>query len=619
MSQTIIPNEQSVRKCLSNKSYHIDFYQREYVWSKQTVDILLRDIFYAFELSYEQYKDAELSQEVLEKFNWYYLNIYITNNVDGRVYIVDGQQRLSTLTLIAIKLYHLTRNEYMKNALKECIFGMDMWKGNVFRLDHDKRHDIMDRILQGISEPPASYKNKTEETLWLRYQDISKYIDNKQMDAKKLDTFISYFLERLVLVELTITKDDTPMIFEVINDRGEALKPFEILKGKLVGALDKLDTDGYSDIWDKCLTQLFNIEDDFFVDYIRSKFIFKKSSTIESAINNAYHRYIFENNEIGQSLGFRKADSCQIEHIKRFIDTDMVYYSRLYAKIRGNLLHDEYLSYLINIHQLSGQNIIMLSACDIDDKQEDEKIRLIAKEYDRLYMILRLNGAYDSNSFQDITLSLNKEIKGKEIGEYRELFDSTLKSVISERRNKENIASVLEYNTFRSMGYANIEKKALRYFLARVEKFICDGIHLEMQNSVEYISTKTGNKTGYHIEHILSHNEANAAYFQTEEEFEASRNQLGGLLLLKDIDNICSGNESYEDKLQTYSAGPVWGHTLCEEFYHVNNGLKTFNDQLESRCGYRITPIAKFDNVALEQRNQLLYQMVKLIWEIEKI
>lgn len=274
MQQTITPEKQTVEICLKNKSYYIDFYQREYVWSKETVEILLRDIFYAFELSYEEYKDAELSQEILEKFNWYYLNIFITNNINGKVYIVDGQQRLSTLTLIATKLYHLTTNGLLKNTLKDCIYGQDKWKGNIFRLDHEKRHSIMEKILNGDSEAPSSFKNKTEETLWYRYIDISKYINDKDMDSKKIDTFINYFLERLVLVELTITKDDTPMIFEVINDRGEALKPFEILKGKLVGALDKNDTEKYSDLWDKSLSSLFNMEDDFFVDYIRSRFIF---------------------------------------------------------------------------------------------------------------------------------------------------------------------------------------------------------------------------------------------------------------------------------------------------------------------------------------------------------
>ena len=616
MQQTITPEKQTVEICLKNKHYYIDFYQREYVWSKETVEILLRDIFYAFELSYEEHKDAELTQDLIEKFNWYYLNIFITNNINGKVYIVDGQQRLSTLTLIATKLYHITENEYLKDTLKECIYGRDKWKGNIFRLDHDKRHMMMDKILNGDTIVPNEFKNKTEETLWNRYVDISKYIDDKNMDSKKLDTFISYFLERLVLVELTITKDDTPMIFEVINDRGEALKPFEILKGKLVGALDKNDTEKYSESWDKALSQLFSIEDAFFVDFLRSRFIFKRNSKIESSINNAYHRYIFENNDIGQSLAFRKTDKNQIVNIKGFIGESLPYYSKLYAKIRNNELKDEFLAYISNIHDLKGHFAIILSACEINDLQEDEKIREIAREYDRLYMLLRLNGVYDSNSFQEISYNLNGEIRGKRIEEYRELFDGVLKTTISERRNKDSISSLLDYAMFKSMGYHNIEKRALRYFLARIEKFICDGLKQNMKDSVEYISTKTGNKTGYHIEHILSHNETNRKYFDSEEEFESCRNQLGGLLLLKDIDNISSGNEEYVDKLKTYSAGLVWGHTLVDDFYHINKGLEEFNNELYAKCGNKIHSVGIFDKGALEARNKLLFDIVKIIWEI---
>lgn len=109
MAQEIIPDKQSVLTCLKQKVYYVDFYQREYVWTKNTVEVLLNDIFYAFEISYKEHKDEEMSQEVLEKYNWYYLNVFITNKVEGKVFIVDGQQRLSTLTLIATKLYHITK------------------------------------------------------------------------------------------------------------------------------------------------------------------------------------------------------------------------------------------------------------------------------------------------------------------------------------------------------------------------------------------------------------------------------------------------------------------------------------------------------------------------------
>ena len=616
MQQTIDPRNQTVESCLKNKSYYIDFYQREYVWSKDTVEILLRDIFYAFELSYEQYKDAELSQEILEKYNWYYLNIFITNNVEGKVYIVDGQQRLSTLTLIAAKLYHATKNEDLRDTLKDCIYGKDKWKSSIYRLDHEKRKNIMDCILKD-TERPAQFKNKTEETLIARYDDISDYINKKEMDEKKLDTFICYFLERLVLVELGITKDDTPMIFEVINDRGEALKPFEILKGKLVGALDKHDTEKYSEMWDTSINRLFNIEDEFFIDYIKSRFIFKRNSKLETAINNAYHRYIFEVNEIADSLAFRKTDEHQIVNIKKFINEDLDYYSKLYAKIRTNADKDEFLLYNNSILALSGQYQIILSACEVNDPQEGEKIHCIAKEYDRLFMLLTLNGVYNSNSFQEISYSLNEKVRGLSLEQYRNIFDETIIEAVKERRGTQNVVSVLEYQTFLKASYTNIDKRSLRYFLARIEKFICDKLQREMNNDVHYIATKTGYRTGYHIEHILSHNETNLKYFDNEEDFESKRNMLGGLLLLKDQDNISSGNEEYEDKLKTYSAGLVWGHTLCSDFYHTNKKLDEFNSYLQEICGHQIHSINKFNKEALYDRCELLFNLVKLIWNVK--
>lgn len=64
------------------------------------------------------------------------------------------------------------------------------------------------------------------------------------------------------------------MVFEVINDRGEALKPFEILKGKLIGALNKNDTDSFSDKWDKSMLIVNGQEDNFFITYLKSRFIF---------------------------------------------------------------------------------------------------------------------------------------------------------------------------------------------------------------------------------------------------------------------------------------------------------------------------------------------------------
>ena len=62
MEHTITPDKQSVENCLKGKNYYIDFYQREYVWSKYTAETLLNDIFYMFELGYNEHKNSEISE-----------------------------------------------------------------------------------------------------------------------------------------------------------------------------------------------------------------------------------------------------------------------------------------------------------------------------------------------------------------------------------------------------------------------------------------------------------------------------------------------------------------------------------------------------------------------------
>ena len=628
MEHTITPEKQSVEACLKNKSYCIDFYQREYVWQRETVTTLLNDIFYFFDLDYDRYKDNELNQETIDKFNWYYLNTFVTNKVNSATYIVDGQQRLTTLTLIATKLYHMIKanNENLKSLLQICIFSNDGFEYK-FNLDHAKRANIMKCIFDNEPYPdPKTYKNKTEETLIDRYKDISKHIDskfkNENTDSKKLEFFILYFLKRLVLVELATNKDDTPMIFEAINDRGEALKPFEILKGKLIGALNKDDTDKFCNKWDSSMSELSPLsnedksyQDNFFIDFIKANFVFKRYADLEKRINNEYHKYIFENNDIAQKLGFRKQDDNHIQNIKNFIEQNICYYPKLYKKIISN--ENEFLIYVNRINGLSGVYQNILSACKINDFQEDQKIEIIAKEYDRLWMLLNLNGIYDSNNFQEITYKLNELLKNVEINEYRDIFNNQLKEAIKTGKNLQETTLLLDYTSFSSNNYSN-KIGLLRYFLARVEKYICDNIKQKPQDDILHISTKKGEKTAYHIEHILSRNTTNLNYFASKEEFDEQRNMLGGLLLLKDKANLSSGNEEYKDKLKTYSASLVWNHSLCEDFYHATNkDFLEFNQKVFGDKEIRFKPYDKFDKQALEERTKLLYELVKIIWEVE--
>ena len=67
---------------------------RDYRWTDEPVKRLLDDVFHKFKERYARASDLDPGKDTITTYPWYYLNTYVTNIVDGRVYVVDGQQPL---------------------------------------------------------------------------------------------------------------------------------------------------------------------------------------------------------------------------------------------------------------------------------------------------------------------------------------------------------------------------------------------------------------------------------------------------------------------------------------------------------------------------------------------
>src|ERR1017187_7137618 len=107
----ITPQDQTLRTVFNaQRSYFIDIYQREYKWDEENVQMLLSDIEVRFSLSPRtKTQPKDIQEHVLDKFEPYFLNTYLTSTTAANTSIVDGQQRLTTLLLILIKFYHLLK------------------------------------------------------------------------------------------------------------------------------------------------------------------------------------------------------------------------------------------------------------------------------------------------------------------------------------------------------------------------------------------------------------------------------------------------------------------------------------------------------------------------------
>lgn len=596
--------------------YYIDFYQRDYTWGWDNVNALLDDIYSRYDLKYST--DADTTSDFIRAhFKWYYLNTYIISAQDGKICIVDGQQRFSTLTLILIKLYHLsirkelsdTRQDSIKQLIcKASTKGLEFWMGGA-----DRSATLEDIFKKQTNSKSDRKLNPSEENLYEKYAQISSFLDEKfnENDPHYLECFIIYFLTMIKLVEIPIKEsDDVAMVFEVINAKGQKLNSHEILKAQLLSQIPKGELDEYLTCWIEACgllrttnLALPNIEDpiDAFFTYL---FRGRHSKSITEILTfKDYHKTIFSR-DWQERLPFKR----KVAFVKSFIKTDFTFYAKLMKRlVESTVETNTFVYYNVRLNDITNLYVLLLSAIKPNDPLCDEKINLISKLVDRHYTMLRMQGCYDSNTFNKQLMSLVLKLRDKtDLSEIKKEFDDQLLTDINKIKNS-TITDFLTYNYFKPTKLAGNNKQFVRYLLARIENFLC--YEMNSNSFAGYPVLITGKK--YHIEHILAQNEENQKAFGNEDYFEEQRNRLGGLLLLKKGDNEMSSDEVYPDKLKTYANDTLLARTLTHLFYHNNSGLEDFK-ALYPKIEFKA--IDNFDEHSLEERHKLIFNIAKVIW-----
>ena len=514
------PDKQNIDQLFSNTNYYIDFYQRQYKWNEEPVKRLLDDVFYKFNEEHKKYNNLNLPlDQVINKYSWYYLNTYVTNSVDGKLYIVDGQQRLTTLCLMLIKLKNLAKyfGSQLEGWIAQKIVGLAGYKTD-FWLNHEAHKKAMQGLLEGVDADKIDTRSGiTAQNMVINHGVISARLDAELGDLKRFETFVFYFMHRLVLINLNVEQTDVPMVFEVINDRGVKLKPYEILKGKLLGQISKeeLDSLQLNDLWEKQISAINVYKEDeidqFFIYFLKAKFA--DSIGEGRRYDKDYHRSIFSENKLELDHNAGKVIS--------FLQKDFTYYTNLYAKVLKYYYNQDHSNpapyvYYNNLTEMDNQFLLILSACSVDDPAEDEKIKTISYELDRLFCLLQLQRSYGSNALAVAVYKLSAGIREKSISEIKAEFDHKLLELLASARGVP-AAVPLSYSFFRETGI-ELDKRFKRYFYARIEKFIADHTKMHMKHSLYDLVQNTGSVNGFHIEHILSENEDNLKLFEGDEE-----------------------------------------------------------------------------------------------------
>lgn len=604
-SRQIDGKGKTVRELLAGRKYSIDYYQREYKWQTKQVAELVGDLVSKFSESYEPGRERSSVAE----YGHYFLGSIIVSDKDGQKFIIDGQQRLTTLTLLLIWLQHRLSDADQQAQLAELVFSSQFGKRS-FNLDIPERTPCMDALYAG-QEFAATDLTESVANIVGRYTDIGDaFPDDLRDDA--LPYFVDWLIECVHLVEITAYSDsDAYTIFETMNDRGLSLTPADMLKGYLLASItDSADRVHAGRVWKDRISSLAELGKDEDADGIKSWLRSQFATTIRERksgaapedfdlIGTEFHRWVRNHEE---RLGLNRSTD-----FTRFIDRDFAFYTHWYERLRkaGDAITPGLECVYFNAeHNFTLQYPVLLAPLRLEDPEQTilKKIRTTAAFLDILIHRRIWNWhAIDYSTMQYAMFVVMREVRSKTIEE--------LVSVLRARLDAEGET----FSTQQGFRLHGTNGRQIHRLLARMTDFVETGSGMPSRYT-DY--AKRGGKDGMEIEHIwANHPERHEDEFAHPSEFFEYRNRIGDLLLLPKSFNASYGDLTYEKKLVHYDSQNLLARSLHPNAYERNPGFARFIEQ----TGLPFKPHTEFRKADLDSRQALYIQLASKVWSPDRL
>lgn len=595
----------NIRALLGNAKYAIDYYQREYRWQTKHVTELLDDLSNKFRDSFESVHE----RSAVEQYGHYFLGSIIISDKGGQKFIIDGQQRLTTLTLLLIHLYRTLQDAELRGHVAELIFSQKFGKKS-FNLDVPERTSCMDALYNGDpmdgTDQPESNRN-----ILGRYADIEDDFP-EDLSGDALPYFVDWLMENVHLVEITAYSDeDAYTIFETMNDRGLSLSPTDMLKGYLLANIQDSDKRiTASRTWRERVGALQDIGKEEDADGIKSWLRSQHAQTIRERkagalpqdfdlIGTEFHRWVRGHEE---SLGLRTSTD-----FARFIERDFAFYTRQYERLRtaAAALTPGFECVYYNAQQnFTLQYAVLLAPLRLTDSESDvsRKLRVTAAYLDILVARRIWNfRAIDYSTMQYAMFLVMRDIRDTSIPELTTILRDKLAA------EEETFTSNERFRLHGQNG------RQIHRLLARMTDFVETSSGMTSRYA-EY-STRQG-KNGYEVEHIwANHSERHTDEFSHPADFHEYRNHLGGLLLLPKSFNASYGALPYAEKRPHYLKQNLLAQSLCAECYERNPGFQRFIRD----SGLQFSPHDVFRKADLDARHELYRSIAETLWNPQRL
>lgn len=231
-----------INDLLSDRAkYLIPMYQRNYAWGQGEITQLLQDV-----LDYQK-----KSASARHPQTYYIGTLVVFSRGDDCYEVIDGQQRFTTLSLLAnwlkchadksvdMQWYQKLNLTFESRPVSTLTFEK-LWQG--VDVQHMRGDDYNEGLIRG-------------------YEMIGKALAELQLKGRALKVFCKYLFNHVQISRIEVPADtDLNHFFEAMNNRGEQLEKHEIVKARLMNVLNGIrntkerhkSLDTLARVWDAC-------------------------------------------------------------------------------------------------------------------------------------------------------------------------------------------------------------------------------------------------------------------------------------------------------------------------------------------------------------------------------
>ena len=265
----------------TNMSFMIPVYQRNYDWSESNCKQLWSDLWY-------------VSQSCGARTH--FLGTICSKTINGHEKtIIDGQQRITTVTLLVKAMHDYVENKEFKRDLDSSFIrnnGYGVAPNHKVKLHLNRRDNaIYNKLLESdeFTEPYELDREDVDSHIYKNYAYFYQCIDGLN-EVQIAD--LRAALDRIIIVDLDVENENPQEIFESLNSTGLDLTDVDLLRNYLLMSLEyEMQVRLYDEYWFKIEE---NVHPDnmvrFFVDYL----IFVKKS--DAVMIRGRRAHVNENN-----------------------------------------------------------------------------------------------------------------------------------------------------------------------------------------------------------------------------------------------------------------------------------------------------------------------------------